>query len=191
MLLAAEASCSRMQPFGLSGRIDGLQVGDTLRFEHVLLPEWNNEPAFDVVIGEAGAFAYRGGQAHDGYYLMICHPKVGEAVESDRRGKSVIVTDGDRITLAGTTDEIYYCTLGGGICDEPALAGMLAHGWTKVEVETDRPENGRMLERYAVEGWPTFVLIAPDGTIAARRYAEAFFSAKELSEGAPGGAASE
>lgn len=48
-----------------------------------------------------------------------------------------------------------------------ALAGMLAHGWPEIEVETDRPENGRMLERYAIEGWPAFVLIAPDGTIAA------------------------
>ena len=65
-LFVAAASCSRMQSFELSGRIDGLQVGDTLRFERVLLPEWNYEPAFDVVVGEAGAFAYRGEQAHDG-----------------------------------------------------------------------------------------------------------------------------
>ena len=40
-LFVAAASCSRMQSFELSGRIDGLQVGDTLRFERVLLPEWN------------------------------------------------------------------------------------------------------------------------------------------------------
>lgn len=43
-LFVAAASCSRMQSFELSGRIDGLQVGDTLRFERVLLPEWNYEP---------------------------------------------------------------------------------------------------------------------------------------------------
>lgn len=47
-LFVAAASCSRMQSFELSGRIDGLKVGDTLRFERVLLPEWNYEPAFDV-----------------------------------------------------------------------------------------------------------------------------------------------
>ena len=78
-LFVAAASCSRMQSFELSGRIDGLQVGDTLRFERVLLPEWNYEPAFDVVVGEAGAFAYRGEQAHDGYYSMTYHPKSGRA----------------------------------------------------------------------------------------------------------------
>ena len=374
---------------------NGLKVGDTLRFERVLLPEWNYEPAFDVVVGEAGAFAYRGEQAHDGYYLMTYHPKSGRAADADRRGKSMIVTGGDRITLTGTAEAIYYCTLGGGIYDDPALsellyvadslgrirsgysenaraafargdqaegrrwnelfnrfyaddpgaarkralnenyrkghpqgtlyllvdriptvayrplaesrafyeslseelkssyfggvyadflqrmeslavgqpapdfslvttrgetiakadfageyllfyhwglcpgsiridgqvrdlyaaykdrglrmvgltesvdtirrvyeglpddesaagmrsalAGMLAHGWPEIEVETDRPENGRMLERYAIEGWPAFVLIAPDGTIAARGYTEAFFSAKEILAGALGG----
>lgn len=111
-LFVAAASCSRMQSFELSGRIDGLQVGDTLRFERVLLPEWNYEPAFDVVVGEAGAFAYRGEQAHDGYYSMTYHPKSGRAADADRRGKSMIVTGGDRITLTGTAEAIYYCTLG-------------------------------------------------------------------------------
>ena len=101
-LFVAAASCSRMQSFELSGRIDGLQVGDTLRFERVLLPEWNYEPAFDVVVGEAGAFAYRGEQAHDGYYSMTYHPKSGRAADADRRGKSMIVTGGDRITLTGS-----------------------------------------------------------------------------------------
>ena len=394
-LFVAAASCSRMQSFELSGRIDGLKVGDTLRFERVLLPEWNYEPAFDVVVGEAGAFAYRGEQAHDGYYSMTYHPKSGRAADADRRGKSMIVTGGDRITLTGTAEAIYYCTLGGGIYDDPALsellyvadslgrirsgysenaraafargdqaegrrwnelfnrfyaddpgaarkralnenyrkghpqgtlyllvdriptvayrplaesrafyealseelkssyfggvyadflqrmkslavgqpapdfslvttrgetiakadfaggyvlfyhwgmcpgsiridgqvrdlyaaykdrglhvvgltesvdmirrvyeglpddesaagmrsalAGMLAHGWPEIEVETDRPENGRMLERYAIEGWPAFVLIAPDGTIAARGYTEAFFKAKEILAGGLGG----
>lgn len=124
-LLVAAASCSRMQSFELSGRIDGLQVGDTLRFERVLLPEWNYEPAFDVVVGEAGAFAYRGEQAHDGYYSMTYHPKSGRAADADRRGKSMIVTGGDRITLTGTAEAIYYCTLGGGIYDDPALSELL------------------------------------------------------------------
>ncbi len=124
-LFVAAASCSRMQSFELSGRIDGLKVGDTLRFERVLLPEWNYEPAFDVVVGEAGAFAYRGEQAHDGYYLMTYHPKSGRAADADRRGKSMIVTGGDRITLTGTAEAIYYCTLGGGIYDDLALSELL------------------------------------------------------------------
>jgi len=401
-LLVTAAACSRMQSFELCGRIEGLQVGDTLRFERILLPELTGEPAFDVVIEEQDLFRYRGEQEHDGFYRMIYCPKAGKAVVSDRLGKSMIVTAGDRITLTGTADEIYYCTLGGGIYDDPALselldvedslgrvrcgylansqaafergdkaegrrweelfnrfyagnpgiarkraveesyrsshaqrslyllvkrissiayqplaesrtfydalseelktsyfggvyaeyldrmerlsvgraapdfslvttegktivnadfagdyllfyhwglcpgsiaidaqvrdlyaaygdcglrvvgltesideirgvyegmpadekipsaggvkdmrsvlAGMLAHGWPEVEVETDRPENGRILADYAINGWPTFVLIAPDGTIAARGFAEAFFSAKKILDDALGAA---
>ena len=392
MLVVAAASCSQMQSFELSGRIDGLQVGDTLRFERILLPEWNREPAFDVVVGEPDRFEYRGRQEHDQYYMMTYRPKVGKAASGDRGGKPLLVTSGDRITLSGTTDEIYYSAIGGGIYDDPAfaelrtvedslgrirgrylqispkaleqgdtvrsrewgekfnlfyndnpgaarrralkktyeearpqgtldllvdrisavsylpldesrafyetlseelktsyygrlyadclekmegladgkpapeftlvttegksianadfaggyllfyhwglcpgsiyidaqvcdlyetyrarglrvvgltesidvirrvyeslpadvktpsagvkdmrpvLAGMLVHDWPEVELETDRPENGRILESYAIKGWPTFVLIAPDGTIAARGFTDAFFKAKK------------
>lgn len=77
------------------------------------------------MVGEAGAFAYRGEQAHDGYYSMTYHPKSGRAADADRRGKSMIVTGGDRITLTGTAEAIYYCTLGGGIYDDPALSELL------------------------------------------------------------------
>lgn len=142
-LFVAAASCSRMQSFELSGRIDGLQVGDTLRFERVLLPEWNYEPAFDVVVGEAGAFAYRGEQAHDGYYSMTYHPKSGRAADADRRGKSMIVTGGDRITLTGTAEAIYYCTLGGGIYDDPALSELLYVADSLGRIRSGYSENAR------------------------------------------------
>ena len=142
-LFVAAASCSRMQSFELSGRIDGLKVGDTLRFERVLLPEWNYEPAFDVVVGEAGAFAYRGEQAHDGYYSMTYHPKSGRAADADRRGKSMIVTGGDRITLTGTAEAIYYCTLGGGIYDDPALSELLYVADSLGRIRSGYSENAR------------------------------------------------
>ena len=121
----------------------GLKVGDTLRFERVLLPEWNYEPAFDVVVGEAGAFAYRGEQAHDGYYLMTYHPKSGRAADADRRGKSMIVTGGDRITLTGTAEAIYYCTLGGGIYDDPALSELLYVADSLGRIRSGYSENAR------------------------------------------------
>ncbi len=57
---------------------------------------------------------------------MTYLPKVGKTAAGDRAGKTLIVTAGDRITLAGTTGEIYYSALGGGIYDEPALAELLA-----------------------------------------------------------------
>ena len=60
-LFVAAASCFTHAIFrAVSGRIDGLQVGDTLRFERVLLPEWNYEPAFDVVVGGGGCVRLSG-----------------------------------------------------------------------------------------------------------------------------------
>lgn len=96
---------------------------------------------------------------------MTYLPKVGKAATGDRAGKTLIVTAGDRITLAG----------------------MLAHGWPEVELETDRPENGRILESYAIKGWPTFVLIAPGGTIVVRGFSDAFFEAKRVLDRELGG----
>lgn len=80
------------QKFSLSGRIEGLRKGDTLRFERVLLPTWNMEPAFDLVVRKPGAFDYRGTQEHDQYYLMTYFPKEGKTKACGLRGKPFIVT---------------------------------------------------------------------------------------------------
>ena len=95
------------------------------------------------MVGEAGAFAYRGEQAHDGYYLMTYHPKSGRAADADRRGKSMIVTGGDRITLTGTAEAIYYCTLGGGIYDDPALSELLYVADSLGRIRSGYSENAR------------------------------------------------
>ncbi|WP_298062283.1 redoxin domain-containing protein [uncultured Rikenella sp.] len=113
------------QKFSLSGRIEGLRKGDTLRFEHVLLPTWATEPAFDLVVRKPGVFDYRGTQEHDQYYVMTYFPKEGKAKACGLSGKPIIVTGGDRIGMTGTADEIYYCALSGGIYDDPMLAESL------------------------------------------------------------------
>lgn len=128
--LLAAASCgvtcaAGTQEFTVTGKMDGLQAGDTLRFERVILPGWTYEPAFDIIASEPGMFSYKGTQEHDQYYLMSYFPKTGEAKQCDRRGKTLIVTDGDKIGMTGTADEIYYCTLSGGIYDDQLLAEYL------------------------------------------------------------------
>lgn len=128
--LLAAASCvatyaAGTQKFTVTGKIDGLQKGDTLRFERVVLPGWNLEQAFDVIVAKPGVFSYKGTQEHDQYYMMTYFPKEGKAKDCDRRGKTFIVADGDKINMTGTADDIYYCTLSGGIYDEPLLAEYL------------------------------------------------------------------
>lgn len=124
--LTMTAACAYARGFRLEGRIEGLQAGDTLRFERILLPSWKYGPGFDVVVRKPGAFRYRGKSEHDQYYLMTYRPKAGRAAAGDRGGKPVIVRPGDRIGMTGSTDAIYYCRLGGGIYDEPMLSSLLA-----------------------------------------------------------------
>ncbi len=125
-VLILTAAGAQAQAFRLEGRIEGLQTGDTLRFERILLPAWKYEPGFEVVIRKPGAFRYRGKLEHDRYYMMTYRPKTGKAAAGDRSGKPVIVRPGDRIGMTGTTDAIYYCRLSGGIYDEPTLSSLLA-----------------------------------------------------------------
>lgn len=73
----------------------------------------------------------------------------------------------------------------------PVLAGMLEHGWIEAELETGHPENRQIMETYAIEGRPFFVLIGPDGTILARNYTNAFYQAKKILDKELGGTAAE
>ena len=365
--LTMTAACAYARGFRLEGRIEGLQAGDTLRFERILLPSWKYGPGFDVVVRKPGAFRYRGKSEHDQYYLMTYRPKAGRAAAGDRGGKPVIVRPGDRIGMTGSTDAIYYSERndtaasrewGGkfnrfyngnpgverkdmlrkayeaanphgslyllidripklsytpakeahkfyktlseglktsyfgqmyadcmarmeqlaegkpapdftlttteertvakadfkgrylllyhwGLCPgsihidrqvsdlfekykdkglqvvgltesiadirsvyeslpagkktpspgvddmRPVLAGMLEHGWIEAELETGHPENRQIMETYAIEGWPFFVLIDPDGTILARNYTNAFYQAKKILDKELGGTAAE
>lgn len=77
--LTMTAACAYARGFRLEGRIEGLQAGDTLRFERILLPSWKYGPGFDVVVRKPGAFRYRGKSEHDQYYLMTYRPKAGRA----------------------------------------------------------------------------------------------------------------
>lgn len=124
--LTMTAACAYARGFRLEGRIEGLQAGDTLRFERILLPSWKYGPGFDVVVRKPGAFRHRGKSEHDQYYLMTYRPKAGRTAAGDRGGKPVIVRPGDRIGMTGSTDAIYYCRPGGGIYDEPMLSSLLA-----------------------------------------------------------------
>lgn len=124
-VLSLATACAYGQAFRLEGRIEGLQAGDTLRFERILLPAWQYGPGFDIVVRKPGAFRYRGESEHDQYYMMTYRPKAGKAAAGDRGGKPVIIRPGDRIGITGTTDAIYYSRLSGGVYDDPALSTLL------------------------------------------------------------------
>lgn len=114
------------QNFTLTGRIAGLQPGDTLRFERTSPPDvGSSEIAFDIIVEKPGSFSYSGTQNGEQEYAMTYIPKEGTLPESDVYGKIFIVAGGDNISMSGTRDDIYYCTLGGGIYDDPLLSRAL------------------------------------------------------------------
>ena len=119
---AVQGLQARGQKFTISGKIDGIVKGDTLRFRRITLPGWATGQAFDIVVKKDGKFKYRGVQEHDQFYLMEYFPAEGEAPVCDRMGKNLVISRGDRITMDGIRDEICYCTLGGGIYKDPALS---------------------------------------------------------------------
>ena len=55
----------------------------------------------------------------------------------------MIVTCGDRITLTGTAEAIYYCTLGGGIYDDLALSELLYVADSLGRIRSGYSENAR------------------------------------------------
>ena len=125
LILAIELSAVVQQNFTITGHISGVQNGDTLRFERILLPGFASEAAFDIIVKQPDRFDYSGVQSHDQQYMMTYLPKEGSAPDCDRTGKMIIITDGDRINLSGRVNDIYYCNLEGGIYDDPLLSRAL------------------------------------------------------------------
>ena len=53
-ITAGSLTAAGQQTFTLSGHIDGLQIGDTLRFQRTIIyPKWQCEEAFDILIQQA------------------------------------------------------------------------------------------------------------------------------------------
>lgn len=126
VLACGISTAAQEQRFTVSGNVDGLEKGDTLRFRQIILPGWKDGDTFDVVLKKDGKFKYKGAQEHDMYYIMEYHPVNGSAPECDRSGKTMIITGNDRIRLSGSRDYIYYSRLEGGVYDDPRLAECLA-----------------------------------------------------------------
>lgn len=118
MLIVASIAMAKSVDFTIRGSVKGLEKGDTLRFEKVLLPEWQMELAFEIVVGRDGVFTYCGSHDHTQYYLMRYFP-AGDTPrkEADRRGLPILIGSG-QISIDGLRDEIYYARLSGGFYDK-------------------------------------------------------------------------
>jgi len=109
-----------VMPFTIQGDIQGLMSDDTLHFEGITIPGFKLDSAFDVIVEKPNKFTYSGLHEHIEYLMMSYKPVSGEVTPNDRRGLTMLIKD-DTTHLTGTTDQIYYCQLKGGLYDNDAL----------------------------------------------------------------------
>lgn len=119
--LTALLGTASAQSFTIKGHIKGIEVGDTLRFEKVVLPSWTIEKAFDLVVDSDNEFIYNGEHSHTQYYMMQYFPVKGTAPKAAKRGVPILIRDGE-ITVNGTRDLIYFSTVSGGFYDSELRA---------------------------------------------------------------------
>ncbi len=118
----AATALDRMR-FRITGKILGLEVGDTLRFERVHLDgnlHFGAPAGFRVVVSERGVFEYEGIQNHPQYYRMVYSPVSGkyDGVISD--GLKILVGNGE-YSIEGNNTNIYLSTIHGGEYDDGLL----------------------------------------------------------------------
>lgn len=157
-LLVSTLHTSAQSSFRLSGHIEGLQIGDTLRFQRTILyPQWSLEDAFDILIQQPDKFHYEGVQAHEQQYIMSYHPKEGLPPQCDCIGQTFIVSQGDHVHMEGTRDQIYYCTLTGGLYNDPLLTkalhiedslSMIRGNYFRLIAEAQRTQDTAAIRKY-------------------------------------------
>lgn len=124
LLLCFTAISGSAMSFKIEGEIRGLMPGDTLTFERIIMPGFNTDFAFDVIINKQDEFIYNGSHEHIGYYMMSYKPVLKKTIHSDRRGLTMLIKDGTT-RLLGTTVQIYYCRVEGGLYKNKLLQKVL------------------------------------------------------------------
>ncbi|MFI3295015.1 MAG: hypothetical protein R3Y19_03255 [Rikenellaceae bacterium] len=104
--------------FSISGKIEGAQKGDTLRFMTVS-SDWKQQtPVFDVVVGRSGKVKYKGSHLYSQNYVYFFHPKdTSYKVHSSRYSSSLFLTDAE-VRIEADREYIYHPTLTGGVYDK-------------------------------------------------------------------------
>lgn len=129
-------------PFKIEGEIKGLMPGDTLFFERVTFPDFKRYFAFNVIVEKQDEFSYNGSHDHIDYYSMTYKPISGEVIGSDRMAMSLLIENGTT-HLIGTTAQIYYCRLEGGLYINELLQEVLH---LEDSLGKERGSFGRLIE---------------------------------------------
>lgn len=148
--------------FRIEGKIKGLIPGDTLSFDRITMPDFKLDLAFEVVVDNQDEFTYSGSHEHIGYYMMTYKPLSGKVIPSDKRGQTMLIKN-ETTRLIGTTAQIYYCQLEGGLYKNELLKEVLH---LEDSLGKERGNFGRLIEE---------AIILKD-TVKAKEYSDKFNS---------------
>lgn len=130
--------------FTIRGEIAGLEVGDTLRFERIDLPEYKTISHLDVLVSEPGRFEYFGEQTHIEFFLMVYKPCKGKLPSFSVGGLQMLV-DGGTVTVTGDREWIYFSRIDGeAFGDQPILREV-----TELENSFQKERSGYLRQRTA------------------------------------------
>ncbi len=102
--------------FSIEAKIKGIKIGDTLRFNKIILPKWDLSPEIDIIVKEDNYAYYSGYIPNFQLYMMEYLPAIGKAPICDRKGKAMLLTAGNNIA-EGEKEYIYYVSIDNSIYD--------------------------------------------------------------------------
>lgn len=123
LFLLLVIACRPVDTFTVSGRLQGLNAGDTLRFDTYTLPFYEPISADTFIVAENNTIDITIEAHHTIYGLLQYAPRVGKVWGNN--SAEIIARPGDNIEIHGSIDYLKCARLKGGLYDDTAVAHYL------------------------------------------------------------------
>ena len=123
LFLLLVIACRPVDTFTVSGRLQGLNAGDTLRFDTYTLPFYEPISADTFIVAENNTIDITIEVHHTIYGFLQYTPRTGKVWGNN--SAEIIARPGDNIEIHGSIDYLKCARLKGGLYDDTAVARYL------------------------------------------------------------------
>lgn len=123
LFLLLVIACRPVDTFTVSGRLQGLNAGDTLRFDTYTLPFYEPISADTFIVAENNTIDITIEAHHTIYGLLQYAPRAGKVWGNN--SAEIIARPGDNIEIHGSIDYLKCARLKGGLYDDTTVAHYL------------------------------------------------------------------
>lgn len=123
LFLLLVIACRPVDTFTVSGRLQGLNAGDTLRFDTYTLPFYEPISADTFIVAENNTIDITIEAHHTIYGFLQYTPRTGKVWGNN--SAEIIARPGDNIEIHGSIDYLKCARLKGGLYDDTAVARYL------------------------------------------------------------------